>query len=642
MSSAVFSWKPSATILTASYSTQSLNASSLHILVKRQSANAIMREGVIDDAFTTEVPAPMVGALEKDHHVTLKPVHDNMNADGQIVPTEEELATLPKIAGSMPWSAYLLCGVEFAERASYYGCRQVFKNFIRAPLPAGGNGAGAPPRGTQQTAGALGKGTVIASAMTDAFTFLAYALPIFGGWIADTKWGRFKTICIGVAICGVAHIIMIISAIPSILKAGNAIGPFALSLYMLAVGAALFKPNIAPTVLDQNPHKKPHVVTKSNGQKFIIDPEATSESVMLWFYLLINVGAFFGVATAYLAKYVGFWASYLLPTIIYLMLPVFLFFVNKRLVKYPPGGSALGKFVSVNVLCLRKAGLRGFGRKGFFDRAKPSQLAASGDNRVVTWDDKFVEDVRRTMGACAIFLFFPFQQINDGGLGAAANAQSASLTSNGVPNDVLDNLNPLAIIILIPIMNHGVYPLLRKMGIRFGPIARMTFGFLVAATGASSYAVIQHYIYKTSPCGNRASTCELGTGVSHLSLWLYAIPTAVTACSEVFINVTAYGIAYSRAPHDMKGFVMALSLFMTAISTAISLATAEAIQDPYLVWAFAAPSVAGFIAAGVFWFLFRHLDDEDFFVGEDERVAITRSSTVGDEESVEEKKAVQL
>jgi dipeptide/tripeptide permease len=85
------------------------------------------------------------------------------------------------------------------------------------------------------------------------------------------------------------------------------------------------------------------------------------------------------------------------------------------------------------------------------------------------------------MAACAIFLFFPIQQINDGGLGAAANAQSASLTSNGVPNDVLDNLNPLAIIVLIPIMNHLIYPLLRKMGIRFGPIARMTFGFLVAA-----------------------------------------------------------------------------------------------------------------------------------------------------------------
>jgi hypothetical protein len=100
---------------------------------------------------------------EKHPQVTLMPAHDTGYAAGQLIPTEEELATLPRVAGTMPWTAYMLCGVEFAERASYYGCKQVFKNFIRAPLPIGGNGAGAPPRGSQKTAGALGKGTVIAS-----------------------------------------------------------------------------------------------------------------------------------------------------------------------------------------------------------------------------------------------------------------------------------------------------------------------------------------------------------------------------------------------------------------------------------------------------------------------------------------------
>jgi hypothetical protein len=79
---------------------------------------------------------------------------------------------------------------------------------------------------------------------------------------------------------------MIISAIPSIIQSGYAIEPFALSLYMLAVGAAMFKPNIAPTVLDQNPHKKPHVITNKDGSKAIVDPEATSESVMLWYVQL--------------------------------------------------------------------------------------------------------------------------------------------------------------------------------------------------------------------------------------------------------------------------------------------------------------------------------------------------------------------
>ena len=104
------------------------------------------------------------------------------------------------------------------------------------------------------------------------------------------------------------------------------------------------------------------------------------------FYLLINIGAFFGVATAYLAKYVGFWASYLLPGIIYFMLPVLLVVVNKRLLKMPPGGSALGDFIGVNMLAMRKAGIRGFGRKGYWERVKPSVMAAAGDNRTVKWE----------------------------------------------------------------------------------------------------------------------------------------------------------------------------------------------------------------------------------------------------------------
>lgn len=77
---------------------------------------------------------------------------------------------------------------------------------------------------------------------------------------------------------------------------------------------------------------------------------------------------------------------------------------------------------------------------------------------------------------------------------------------------------------------------------------------------------------------------------------------------------------------------MALSLFMTAISTAISLATADAIQDPYLVWAFAVPAIIGFIAAFVFYWLFRDLDNEEFFVGADAPVVTNAGRGSDDEE----------
>jgi hypothetical protein len=42
--------------------------------------------------------------------------------NGHQIPTEDELQSLRRVAGKMPMTTYLLCAVEFAERASYYGC----------------------------------------------------------------------------------------------------------------------------------------------------------------------------------------------------------------------------------------------------------------------------------------------------------------------------------------------------------------------------------------------------------------------------------------------------------------------------------------------------------------------------------------
>ncbi|KAK4211375.1 hypothetical protein QBC37DRAFT_320439 [Rhypophila decipiens] len=566
-----------------------------------------------------------VADVRPSHDVKAPPNYD-LNEDeretyhGLVLPTEEEKATLRRVAGKMPAACYYLCAVEFAERASYYGCNQVYKNFIRAPLPLDGNGTGAVGSpNSEYTAGALGRGTVVATAMTEAFKFLAYALPVFFGWLADTKYGRFRMICQGVAICGVAHIIMIISAIPSVLQSGNAIGPFAFSLYLLSIGAAQFKPNITPTVMDQSPHKVAHVITDTNGERVIVDPEDSINSVMLWFYLLINVGAMFGIPTTYLARLVGYWAAYLIPTIIYLLLPPLLWYLNPRLIKQPAGGSDLGNVFKVLGDALRHGGITSIGRKGFWDAAKPSVRRAAGSTKEYGYDDDFINDVRRTFQASGIFCFLPIFFINDGALGAAANALTAGMKTDGIPNDLLDNLNPVAIVVCTPLVNHVLYPFLRKKGIKWGPISKMTFGFALCTIGSCVYPILQHYVYKTSPCGYNATTCAeiVAKGEPSLStvpISLYAIPVILGAIAEIFVNVTAYGIAYSRSPKNMKGLVSSINLFMMAISAAIGLATAPVIQDPYLTWAFAGPTIAGAVMTVIFWFTFKHIDKEEFVI----------------------------
>lgn len=71
-------------------------------------------------------------------------------------PTVEERTTLRKVYDTIPLSAWFLCFVEVGERASYYGVKAAFNNFMQFPLPTGGPGTGAvSPSNPNGHAGAL-------------------------------------------------------------------------------------------------------------------------------------------------------------------------------------------------------------------------------------------------------------------------------------------------------------------------------------------------------------------------------------------------------------------------------------------------------------------------------------------------------
>lgn len=149
---------------------------------------------------------------------------------------------------------------------------------------------------------------------------------------------------------------------------------------------------------------------------------------------LINVGAFFGVATSYSEKNVGYWLAYLLPCILYLLCPLVLLFAYKRTLKTPPQGSQLENVFRIVGIATKRNGIMKLGRTGFLDAAKPSKLAAEGYDKEVPWTDKFVEDVGRTFYACQIFMFFPFYNLNDGGIGNIQTSQGSTMITNGAPN----------------------------------------------------------------------------------------------------------------------------------------------------------------------------------------------------------------
>ncbi|KAF2404766.1 putative MFS peptide transporter [Trichodelitschia bisporula] len=533
-------------------------------------------------------------------------------------PTEEEKATLRRVPGSIPWMAYLLCVVEFAERASYYGASQVFNNFMQFPLPDGGNGAGAPPRGSEQPAGALDKGLKFSNAFVLLFKFLAYTLPIYGAWIADTRIGRYPAILIGVLICGVAHIIQIFGALPSVLQKGHGLPPFIISLFILAIGAGIFKPNILPTVLDQYEQQHDYVTELKTGERVIIDPEMTINRISLIFYCFVNIGGFFPIGVVYAEKRIGFWLAFLLPGIIYFLLPLGLLLTYKKTKRVKPNGSEVEKFFQILAIAFKA-------EKGRFWRiegAKPSALAAKGittyKGKPIPWTDHFVDDVRRTLSACMMFLYFPIWYLNNGGIGSVMSSQAASMTTKGAPNDLINNFNPLTIILFVPLLTHVIYPQLQKRNMMPGRTTRITFGFTLAWISGIVGTLIQWYIYKTSPCGKHATGCKVGARVSPISVWVQMPVVILGAMSECFCQVTAYEIAYARSPKNMRALVMSIFLFMNALSSALAQVLTPAIEDPWLEWVWAAPAMALFVVTIVFHWRYRWMNDDTFMTYEEE------------------------
>ena len=134
---------------------------------------------------------------------------------------------------------------------------------------------------------------------------------------------------------------------------------------------------------------------------------------------LINVGAFYALACAYAEKYVGFWLAFTLPTIIFMLLPVLLVYMYPRTIKLPPNGSELTNIFHICAVAIKNNGGR-FWRNGFWDAAKPSHLAAKGittwRGKPIAWTDKTVDDVKRTVDACKVFLYFPIYNVSFPGL----------------------------------------------------------------------------------------------------------------------------------------------------------------------------------------------------------------------------------
>ncbi len=168
------------------------------------------------------------------------------------------------------------------------------------------------------------------------------------------------------------------------------------------------------------------------------------------------------------------------------------------------------------------------------------------------------------------------------GLIAAWGAVAALLHFRHPASTVLDllpaqisALNPLLVMIIIPLLSLGLYRPLERRGRPLKPLHRMTAGMFLAAVSFAAVAILQAQVEAAGP------------GRVHV-LW-QIIPYVLITASEVLVSITGLEFAYTQAPRAMKSTIMGFWLLSVTLGNVLVafLAPLQTLSLATFFWTFA-------------------------------------------------------
>lgn len=193
-------------------------------------------------------------------------------------------------------------------------------------------------------------------------------------------------------------------------------------------------------------------------------------------------------------------------------------------------------------------------------------------------------------------------------------SQAGQMRLGGIPNDTIQALNAIACVLLGPIIQNSLYPTLRKYGIAFGPIARMTTAFVTMSTAMAFTAGLQKLIYTKGPCYDHPLACPGSRGGSipnDISVWAQTPVYFLLAFSEILGFATLSEYSYSKAPQDMRSVVQALRQVTAGVGAALGIAVSPLAVNPKILFLYTGLAVTMVVVAPIFWSLFRGYDKID-------------------------------
>ena len=464
------------------------------------------------------------------------------------------LASAPDAAANrFPPQIRFIIGNEGCERFSFYGMKNTLTffliNYLLVALPS-------PERE------ATGK------AHYHLFVSACFFTPLLGGYLADRFLGKYRTI-FALSLLYTLGNLCLATFVAS--RAG-----FYAGLGLIALGTGGIKPCVSSFVGDQFTEKNKHLV----------------KDVFALFYWIINFGSFFASASIPKTLEVfGPRVAFGIPGALMIASTIVLWLGRGLYIDVPPTGANPHSFFRVLADALRsRTSAPGAGRSDshWLDAAQGLHPPEA------------IEGAKAVLRVMVIFAPIPIFWALWDQKGSTWVLQAAhmdlQLGQVKLAASQLMALNPLLVMLMIPLLSLVVYPALERRGVRLTPLRRIGAGMVITGLSFAAIGALQ---------------LVLDRGHSLSVLW-QAGPYLLLTLGEILVSTTGLEFAYTQAPRQMKGTIMSFWLLTVAVGNLITalIAGLNVFGGAAQFFFFAA---AILLAAGLFAALARRYVVRDFF-----------------------------
>jgi len=382
-----------------------------------------------------------------------------------------------------------------------------------------------------------------------------YVTPLLGGWIADSFWGRFKTILVFVTIYMLGLIGMTVGSIDGIDREYPWVA--LISLFIIAVGTGGIKPNVVSFGADQFVDFEGSATEKNVWKQTFFN----------WFYFSINLGSAISyTGIAYLQQNVSFTLGLAVPTGVMALSIVFFLLGYKWYHLAPPTGSIVGRGVGMWYEAMKAPSHVKEDSIDFWDRAKKLK----GTNGEDMYEEKEVDNMRALVKMFPIFgtfiLFWTAYAQMSSVFFTQGTVLDLKLGSFTIPVASLHIFNALGILVLVSIFDRVLYPFLASKNIQFGMLRRIGTGFFLSSIGMVYAGLLEVWRLKLFNSGEWFVQYigTLKVIAVKLNVLVQAPAYFFIAAGEVMSSVTGLEFAYSQAPSNMRSMVLSIFYLTSA------------------------------------------------------------------------------